>query len=241
MYCYNVKRFLRHFEFEKEPKSIPTQKIKEYLLTFKTFNNRKQNLCAIRRFYEMTVKMPHKIQSIPYPKQIKRLPLVIESNYLKETILSIENLKHKSILMLGYSCALRVGEVINLKIIDIDSKRMLINIRNAKGGKDRIVKMSITLLETLREYFIKHRPNYYLFNGQFSTQYTQSSCNKLIKKYLGSEYHFHTLRHSGATTMLENGTDLSIIQKILGHTNIKTTMVYTHISQNLIQQAHSPI
>jgi site-specific recombinase XerD len=143
--------------------------------------------------------------------------------------------------MLGYSCGLRVSEVINLKLEDIDSKRMLINIRNAKGGKDRIVKLSDTLLITLRAYFVAYKPKEYLFNGQFDNQYSTTSCNKIVKKYLGKKYHFHTLRHSSATTMLENGTDLSLIQKILGHNNIKTTMIYTHISQQLIQNVNTPI
>lgn len=143
--------------------------------------------------------------------------------------------------MLGYSCSLRVSEVVNLKIEDIDSKRMLINIRNAKGRKDRIVVLSPTLLQTLRDYVREFRPTTFLFNGQFDLQYSSTSCNAIVKKYLGKTYHFHTLRHSGATTMLENGVDLSIIQKLLGHGNIKTTMTYTHISSNLLNKVQMPI
>lgn len=236
-YKHCVSKFLENFNNEVEPKAIATPKIKDWLLTFKTLNTRKQMLCSINSFYALTVGMPKKIKSIPYPKKAKSLPVVIDTDYLIQKINKIENLKHKSILMIAFSGALRVSEVVNLKISDIDSKRMIIIIRNAKGAKDRIVKLSDHLLKTLRVYFIKFKPKDYLFNGQFSLQYTSSSCSKLVKKYIGVHYHFHQLRHSGATAMLENGTDLSVIQKLLGHNSIKTTMIYTHISTNLIQQA----
>lgn len=240
-YKYCVTKFLNNFKNEIEPKSISTPRIKEWLLTFKTLNTRKQMLCSINSFYKLTVGMPKKVKSIPYPKKAKSLPVVIDTSFLTDTINSITNTKHKAILMTAYSCALRVSEIVNLKISDIDSKRMIIIIKNAKGNKDRIVKLSKGLLEALRFYFTEYKPIDYLFNGQFTNQYSTNSCNKLVKKYIGKEYHFHQLRHSGATAMLENGTDISIIQKILGHQSLKTTMVYTHISTNLIQQALPPM
>lgn len=240
-YISCVGLFLQRFNKYREPKEIPNDEIKLWLLEAKTINTRKHRLCAISSFYKLTVGMPNKIKKIPYPKSEKKLPKIIESEFLKEQILKIENKKHKAILMLGYSCSLRVSEVINLKIEDIDSKRMLINIRNAKGRKDRIVVLSKQLLETLRDYFKIYRPTLFLFNGQFDLKYSAKSCNSLVKKYIGENYHFHLLRHSGATTMLENGTDLSIIQKLLGHKKIDTTMIYTHVSTSLLSKVKMPI
>ena len=240
-YISCVKLFLQRFNEFREPKEIPTDHIKVWLLEAKTINTRKHRICAIKSFYQLTVGMPNKINKIPYPKSDKKLPMVIEADFLKESIFKIENLKHQAIIMLGYSCSLRVSEVVNLKIEDIESKRMLINIRNAKGRKDRIVVLSPVLLSTLRKYYLSYKPKVYLFNGQFDLQYSSTSCNAIVKKYLGNTYHFHTLRHSGATTMFESGVDLSIIQKLLGHSNIKTTMTYTHISTNLLNKVPMPI
>lgn len=228
----------------KDPYQISLKQITFYLENreYSSISVQNQIIGSLKLFakYILNKKDVH-LGKIERPKRIKKLPLVIETEKLKSSILGIDNLKHKSIIMLGYSCALRVSEVINLKIKDIDSDRMLINIRNAKGRKDRIVAMSETLLKTFRNYVREYRPIEYLFNGQFSLQYSASSCNNIVKKYLGDDYHFHTLRHSGATTMHENGTDLALIKKLLGHNNIKTTMIYTHISQKAIQNVALPM
>lgn len=241
-YLKAVTKFLLFFNDYREPKEIPNDKIKRYFLTFTSHNSRKHMHCAVARFYEMTVGMPAKISRIPYPKKVKSLPRVIDTDMLRTAILGIKNIKHKAILMLTYTCALRRSEVINLKIDDIDSARAVIHINNSKGSKDRIVKLSDLLLKTLREYYKIHRPEVYLFNSTIAgRRYSASSCGKLVKRYVGPDYSMHTLRHSGATSMLENGTDVSIIQKMLGHSSIKTTMIYTHISTNLINQVQSPM
>ena len=136
---------------------------------------------------------------------------------------------------------MRVSEVLNLKISDIDSKRMIISIVNGKGKKDRIVPLSKKILELLRKYWLEYKPNTYLFNGQSSLKYTKSSCNAIVKKYIGEEFHFHLLRHSCATTLLESGVDLRIIQKLLGHSSVKTTEIYTHVSIGLLSGIELPI
>ena len=228
--CY-LEKFLK--ELDKNPYHITLSDIRTYLMnkTYTSCSHQNQVIGSVKLYakYILNKKAVH-LDKIERPKKEKKLPLVIESEYLKKTINGIENLKHKAILSLGYGCMLRVSEVLNLKITDIDSKRMLITIKNAKGRKDRIVNLSDTLLTTLRAYYKKHHPKEFLFNGASRNKYSTTSCNKLVKKYLGMKYHFHTLRHSGATTLLENGTDLASIQTLLGHTNIKTTMIYTHVS-----------
>lgn len=118
---------------------------------------------------------------------------------------------------------------------------MLIYIKNAKGRKDRIVPLTQNVLELLREYFKEFKPKEYLFNGQISLQYSISSCQNIYKKYIENNGHIHTLRHSCATNLLENGTDLRLIQKILGHSNVKTTEIYTHVSTNLLNKVKTPI
>lgn len=240
-YKHCVSKFLENFKTEVEPKAIPTQKIKQWLLTFKTLNTRKQMLCSVNSFYKLTVGMPKKIAAIPYPKNAKTLPKVIDSQFLITTITAIKNLKHKAILMIGFSCGLRVSEVVNLKMECIDRKRMMILITNAKGNKDRYVVMSHNLLHTLEEYARKYKPKDYLFNGQTKLQYSKSSCNKIVKKYLGESYHYHLLRHSNATALLEAGIDISIIQKLLGHQKIETTQIYTHVSQKVLSNVQPPI
>ena len=236
-----VIKFLKHFKDQPEPKAIPNQLIKQWLLSFKTLNTRKQMQCAVNSFYKLTVKMPAKISKIPYPKKQQKLPQVIETQHLVKTINQIKNLKHKAILMLAFSCGLRVSEVINLKMSEIDRTRMLIHIKNAKGNKDRYVVLSNNLLQVLELYYKAFKPVMYLFNGQNNLKYTASSCNKVVKQYLGPQYHFHTLRHSNATALLEAGTDITLIQKLLGHKNVKTTQIYTHVSLKTLTNVKLPM
>ena len=118
---------------------------------------------------------------------------------------------------------------------------MIIHIKNAKGRKDRIVPLSQNILDLLRVYYKEYRPVEYLFNGQNKLQYTSTSCNQIVKNYLGEKCHIHQLRHSCATNLLENGTDLKLIQKILGHSSVKTTEIYTHVSNQMLSKVNLPI
>jgi site-specific recombinase XerD len=162
-------------------------------------------------------------------------------DYIKSKLSKIENLKHKTILTLTYSVGLRVSEIINLKIEDIDSKRMIIHIKNAKGKKDRIVPLSENVQNLIKIYSEKYTPKEYLFNGQSTNKYSIQSCQNIYKKYIDENSSIHTLRHSAFTNLLENGTDLRIIQKIAGHSSTKTTEIYTHVSNQLLNKVNLPI
>jgi integrase/recombinase XerD len=228
---------------EKSAAHLNSKDFQYYLdnYQFTSISQQNQIINAIRFLYNFGLNKKYDKVSFKRPNKEKKLPRVIDDIFIKEQLSKIENQKHKTILSLTYSVGLRVSEVINLKITDIDSKRMIIHIKNAKGRKDRIVPLSENILKLLRGYFTQFRPKEYLFNGQATKKYSAGSCNQLVKKYLGNEYHMHLLRHSCFTNLLENGTDIRIIQKIAGHSNIKTTECYTHVSNVLLKSTKLPI
>jgi integrase len=161
------------------------------------------------------------------------IPLVIDMEELVAKIDKIENKKHKAIIALTSSVGLRVSEVINLKLSDINSKLMQIEIRGLKV-KDRLVPLTERTREILRLYYIEYKPQVYLFNGQFGLQYSDNSCNAIVKKIHSKQYHMHTLRHSAATG-LRKGTDLKLIGDLLGHSSRKTTEIH-HTSSKSLQK-----
>ena len=242
IYSHYLSKFIH--SFDKSSLHITYIDIKEYLYNFNYSSIPQQNqiYSSLKLFckFILNKKYIDKI-FLQRPRGESRLPQVIDKEFLLNRISKIKNLKHKAIISLAFSVGLRVGEVINLKIADIDSKRMLIHVNQAKGKKDRVVPLSINILELLREYYKECFPKEYLFNGQKRLNYSASSCNSLVKKYLGEEYHFHLLRHSCFTALLESGTDLRVIQKIAGHKSSKTTEIYTHVSTNLLSKVNLPI
>lgn len=241
-YASQVRCFLSHFDnLVTKPSEISERQIKDYLLLAKSINGRKHRLSALKLFYSLTGKQPLKFRSIQYPRKEKTLPKIIDKDFLIDKISRIGNIKHKAIITLAFSTGMRVSEICNLKIADIDSRRMLISVKQSKGHKDRVVPLSDRTLETIRLYYKIYKPKVYLFNGQFELQYSTTSCNQIVKKYIGKQFHFHMLRHSSATALLESGTDLRIIQSILGHTSSKTTEIYTHVSKTLINKVQTPI
>jgi site-specific recombinase XerD len=243
VYCSYLSSFLIHNKI-KDPYQVTTKQIIEFLesYNFKSTSQQNQYIGCLKLFakYILNKKDIH-LSKIERPRNEKKLPKVIDGDLIKEKLSKIENIKHKAILTLTYSVGLRVSEIVNLKIEDIDSKRMIIHIKNAKGRKDRIVPLSQTVLELLREYFKKYKPKEYLFNGQFSLQYSVKSCQNIFKKYIDDKSHIHILRHSCFTNLLESGTDLRIIQKIAGHSSSKTTEIYTHVSNQLLSKIKLPI
>jgi site-specific recombinase XerD len=238
----HIKRFLESLG-EKQIIHCNSSDFQNYLDSYKFLSVSQQNqvINSIRFLYKEVLGKKYDKVSFKRPRSEKKLPKVIDSDFIRERLEKIENIKHKSILTLTFSVGLRVSEVVNLRISDIDSKRMLIHIKNAKGKKDRIVPLSQKVLELLREYWKEYRPNEYLFNGQSSTNYSIGSCQKIYKKYIDQDSSIHTLRHSSFTSLLENGTDLRIIQKIAGHSSSKTTEIYTHVSNQILAKVNLPI
>jgi len=241
-YMSHINRFLESLG-EKQIIHCNSSDFQNYLDSYKFSSVSQQNqiINSIRFLYKFGLNRKYHKVSFKRPRSEKKLPNVIDGEFIKSKLSQIQNVKHKAILTLTYSVGLRVSEVVNLKIEDIDSKRMLIHIKNAKGKKDRIVPLSNVVLELLRDYFKEYKPDEYLFNGQNSINYSIGSCQKIYKKYIDSESSIHTLRHSSFTHLLESGTDLRIIQKIAGHSSSKTTEIYTHVSNQLLSKVNLPI
>ena len=245
-YKSQVLSFLNYFKNEIEPKAIDNEKIKLWLLQAKSINSRKHRMCAITSFYKITIGMPNKISKIPYPKSEKKLPIVLSQEEVQNMFSVCENLKHKVILALLYSCGLRVSELINLKWSHIDRSRMIINVIGGKGNKDRQVMLDASLVPLLEKYFREYKTKTYILSGQFSDQYSATSVNQVMKQLaekagINKRVYTHLMRHNCFTHMVENGTDINLIQKLAGHSNVKTTLVYTHISHNLISKIQSPL
>lgn len=205
-----------------------------------------QVINAIKCYYSRRLDIHFEINDLERPLRSKKLPVILSIGEVERLLDSIKNQKHLAIISLIYSCGLRVGDVLNLRISDIDSDRGIIHIKGGKGKKDRIVPLSPSVLKLLRSYFKKCRPEEFLFNGENSKQYSSSSIQKVFKRALkkGSiikKCTLHTLRHSYATHLLEAGTNLRVIQEILGHNDPKTTQIYTHVSSEQCAKVVSPI
>jgi len=246
-YVSCIGKFLKHFEkTATKPSEISSEKIKIFLSKFTGANTHKAYLCAIKLFYDKIGNQPNKLDKIEYPKQSKKLPIVLSQDEIQKLFDVCTNLKHKVILTLLYSCGLRVSELINLKWQHIDRSRMIINIIAAKGNKDRQVALPSTIIPLLEKYYWIYKPKEYVINGQFKLQYSETSILNVVKNNacragIKKRVYTHLLRHCTFTHMVEQGTDINIIQKLAGHNNVKTTMIYCHLSDNLISKVKSPI
>lgn len=208
-----------------------------------TLNSR---LNAIKFYFEQVLKREKVFFEIPRPKKPSKLPKAISQKDIKKIFEVTSNLKHNTMLKLCYGMGLRVSEIVNLKIADIDSERMQVFIERAKGKKDRYVNLPQSILGQLREYYLQYKPKKYLFEGQYGEQYSirsvqQAFKNAMKKAKIKKEVGVHGLRHSFATHLLENGTDIRFIQELLGHKDIKTTTIYTQVSNKTIKKVKSPL
>jgi len=247
-YCSQVKLFLNHFEsLATKPSEINESQIKEWLLSSQSINGRKHRISALKLFYKLTGKQPMKFKYIEYPKSDKKLPIVLSVEEIQRMFMVCENLKHKVILSLLYSCGLRVSELINLQWQHIDRSRMIINIIAGKGKKDRQVMLDSKLIPLLETYYRTYKSREYVLNGQFDIRYSQQSVLQVVKqladkaKINNKRVYTHLLRHCAFTHMVENGTDINLIQRLAGHSSVKTTGIYLHMSHNHISKIPSPL
>ncbi len=207
----------------------------------------RQARAALVFLYEVVLKQTEKVAELPRMKRPQQLPVVLSREEVARLLKVTTNLKHKALLMVAYSAGLRVGEVVRLKVSDIDSRRMQIRVTAGKGAKDRYTLLSETALTVLRDYFRAYKPKDWLFPGQDSTDHlSERSAQKIFKQAaaksgISKSVTFHTLRHSFATHLLEDGVDIRYIQELLGHGSIETTERYTHVTQKGIERIKSPL
>lgn len=234
--CFEV--FINHYS-HVDPIDLNELDVRNYLqkLIQDGKSNSYVNLAvnSIKFFYEVVHGMPNRFYSIERPRKQKQLPNVISKEEVMRLMEHTNNIKHKCVVGLLYSSGLRRGELLNLLVTDIDSKRMMVHIKNAKGNKDRYSILSPSILKDLKEYYKAYRPSNYLFEGSKGGKYSVTSVLKLIdsaavRAGIAKKVTPHMLRHSFATHLLENGTDLRHIQLLLGHSSTKTTEIYTHVA-----------
>lgn len=210
----------------------------------RSFQN--QSINAIKFYLERVLKQERQFIDLERPKRNQALPQVLSMPEVQRILHHTYNLKHKAMLTTLYSAGLRIGELLSLKVGDVDADGMRLWVREGKGVKDRLTVLSPRLLVLLREYYVKYRPENYLFEGPDGGMYSASSVRKVLnravkKANIKKHVKPHTLRHSFATHLLENGTNLRYIQTLLGHTNPKTTEIYTHVTTKKLDEVKSPL
>jgi integrase/recombinase XerD len=240
-YSACLKRFLDHYK--KSPQNISADEIRDYLAN-QSYSYIKQTVGALNILYSEIVPQPKKVQKFKYPRKEHKLPVVYSRKQIDKILFHTPNIKHKCILMIGYSAGLRISEVLNLKPHHIESDRNRIRVVESKGNKDRYTLLSSHCLALLRKYYLEYKPKDYLFEGHNGGKYSQTSIQNILnnakKKSKIVQGTFHSLRHSFATHLLEDGTPTRIIQVLLGHESPKTTERYTHVSNTLIERTISP-
>lgn len=250
-YTSCVRSLIQHFG-PKHPRELTNEDLRNYLIHLiekeqyqsSTIN---QVINALRFLYVELYKRQMQLGDLPRPRKERKLPEVLSEEEVLRIFNAAENLKHKTILMLIYSAGLRVGEVVRIRISDVDEQRKLIHLHKAKGNKDRYTILSTAFMGTLADYLRDYRPREFLFEGQGDRRhYSERSVQAVFERAandagITKQVSVHTLRHSFATHLLEAGTDLRYIQELLGHSSSKTTEIYTHVSKKSIGKITSPL
>jgi site-specific recombinase XerD len=236
---------------EEEIKDLTIEKMTRFIHSMMEKTNysrsyQNQMINAIKLYYRVMMNKKLESSELPRPRKEKKLPIVLSREDMIKIIESSYNLKHRTIISIIYGTGIRLSETVNIKLKDIDFTRKLIHIHAGKGKKDRIVPLPELLIELLKIYLKQYKPVDYLFEGWNNRQYSTRSVQAVLKKALKhagikKNASVHSLRHSFATHALEDGFDIRLIQEILGHSNIKTTEIYTHISNANILSVQSPI
>lgn len=241
-----VKTYVNHFEnfisyyYDISPDALTENEIRQYLQKLtregRSSSYLNQAVNSIKFYYEIVKGMPNRFYNLERPKKRQQLPKVLSKTEILSMIDNTNNIKHRCVISLLYTAGLRRSELLSLKIEDIDSKRMLISIKGAKGNKDRMTILSPTVLNDLRTYYKEYRPKSFLFEGPGGKPYTASSVLNIVayashKAKVRQKVTPHMLRHSFAAHLLENGTDIRHIQLLLGHQSTKTTEIYTHVAE----------
>jgi len=248
-YYSAIKLFLEHLE-KLSLEKVSDKEIRDYLYLCTderkySYSSMKQVIASIRFLYQKVLVKP-----IPEALNLRlrkpsTSPTVLSQQDIAKLIEATSNLKHKTILFLIYSAGLRLNELLELRIGDIDSEAMRIHIKSGKGKKDRYIMLSENVLVLLRKYYITYKPQDYIFEGQKGGKYSPKSVQSIFKKSLKQagikkKATVHTLRHSFATHLLDDGTDIRYIQELLGHKRLETTQIYTHVSSYSINKIKSP-
>lgn len=230
---------------------LSADKLKSYLLycinTLKLSDNIiHSRINAIKFYFEQVLNKEKFFVEIPRPKKPSLLPKALSVHDIRKMLNAIENTKHELLIKMAYGMGLRVSELVNLKITDIDSKRMQVLISQSKGKKDRYVNLPESILDLLRKYYLQYKPKYYLFEGQRGGQYSVRSIQAVFKKAMqkakiNKKIGVHGLRHSYATHLIEQGTDIRFVQELLGHKDVKTTMIYTGLTDLTKRKIKSPL
>ena len=249
-YVLSVRKFA---EFHgRSPEQMGAEQARAYVLDLLEVQKLSrstviQAICGLRFFYRQVLRRPCEVGRLVYPKRKRKLPVVLTEAEVNHLVEASSDLREQAILMTLYSAGLRLGELIALQPADIDSAAMRIRVRAGKGGKERRVMLSETLLTGLRRYFRQYRPERWLFYGRSPQEpISPRAVQKLVasaavRAGLRKRVSPHVLRHSFATHLLEHGTNLRYIQELLGHRSLKTTMVYTHVSPRALGQVVSPL
>jgi site-specific recombinase XerD len=236
----------------RNPEELGETEIRDYLLhliqvEMVSYGTYRQVVAALKFLYRVTLERAWEVDRIPFPRhQRKQFPEVLRKDQLLALFGALKRPKYRALLMTCYAAGLRINEACQLRVEDIDSQRMVLRVRYAKGSKQRYTVLSSRLLQVLRQYWIRERPPEWLFPGWGKSGHVcADSVREVFRRArdevsLGKWCTPHTLRHSFATHLLENGTDLVVIQALLGHNDIRTTAKYTHVCTDHIGRVQSP-